>query len=178
MAIGPVVVATPSHQHKDIVIEALHSARRRVVITTPYFVPDEALLTAMRVATEPDVAERVASRSGGAITPAIKVLIAINGAAFLLKNRDPFAASVTPNTLYHNHAGDPHGHRRHGRHGQADPGCGGEPVASRGGRGSGGRHRPGHRRLRFGFRRLPARTDGKRVLIGRKFYGLDFRHIR
>jgi cardiolipin synthase len=36
---------------RDIVIEALHSARRRVIITTPYFVPDEALLTAMRLAS-------------------------------------------------------------------------------------------------------------------------------
>ena len=35
---------------RDVVIEALHSARRRVIITTPYFVPDEALLTAMRLA--------------------------------------------------------------------------------------------------------------------------------
>jgi cardiolipin synthase len=35
---------------RDIVIEALHTARRRVIMTTPYFVPDEALLTAMRLA--------------------------------------------------------------------------------------------------------------------------------
>jgi cardiolipin synthase A/B len=35
---------------RDIVIEAMHTARRRVIITTPYFVPDEALLTAMRLA--------------------------------------------------------------------------------------------------------------------------------
>ncbi len=35
---------------RDIVIESLHSARRRAIITTPYFVPDEALLTAMRLA--------------------------------------------------------------------------------------------------------------------------------
>jgi cardiolipin synthase len=36
---------------RDIIIEALHSARRRVIITTPYFVPDEALVTALRLAS-------------------------------------------------------------------------------------------------------------------------------
>jgi cardiolipin synthase A/B len=36
---------------RDIIIEALHSARRRVIITTPYFVPDEALTTALRLAS-------------------------------------------------------------------------------------------------------------------------------
>jgi len=36
---------------RDIIIEALHSARERVIITTPYFVPDEALVTALRLAS-------------------------------------------------------------------------------------------------------------------------------
>jgi len=47
-----VVPSGPNLPHsvvRDIVIEALHSARRRVIITTPYLVPDEALLTALRL---------------------------------------------------------------------------------------------------------------------------------
>lgn len=35
---------------RDLVVEALHSARNRVGIITPYFVPDEALLVALRLA--------------------------------------------------------------------------------------------------------------------------------
>ncbi|HYE61925.1 MAG TPA: cardiolipin synthase [Phycisphaerales bacterium] len=35
---------------RDVIIEALHSAHTRVIITTPYFVPDEALVTALRLA--------------------------------------------------------------------------------------------------------------------------------
>lgn len=35
---------------RDVVIEALHGAKERAVITTPYFVPDEPLMTAMRLA--------------------------------------------------------------------------------------------------------------------------------
>lgn len=35
---------------RDILLEALHSARQRVIITTPYFVPDEATMTAIRLA--------------------------------------------------------------------------------------------------------------------------------
>lgn len=35
---------------RDVIIEALHTARERVIITTPYFVPDESLTTALRLA--------------------------------------------------------------------------------------------------------------------------------
>lgn len=35
---------------QDVVVQAIHAARRRVIITTPYFVPDDALLAAMRLA--------------------------------------------------------------------------------------------------------------------------------
>lgn len=34
---------------RDIVIEALHGAKHRAVMTTPYFVPDEPLMTALRL---------------------------------------------------------------------------------------------------------------------------------
>jgi cardiolipin synthase len=36
---------------RDVVIEALHGAKERAVITTPYFVPDEPLMTALRLAS-------------------------------------------------------------------------------------------------------------------------------
>jgi cardiolipin synthase A/B len=48
-----VVPSGPNHPTRvlrDLVVEALHAARRRVVITTPYFIPDEALLVALRLA--------------------------------------------------------------------------------------------------------------------------------
>jgi cardiolipin synthase len=48
-----VVPSGPSHPTRvlrDLSVEALHAARRRVIITTPYFVPDEALLVALRLA--------------------------------------------------------------------------------------------------------------------------------
>jgi cardiolipin synthase len=35
---------------RDLAVEGLHAARRRLVIITPYFVPDEALLVALRLA--------------------------------------------------------------------------------------------------------------------------------
>ncbi len=35
---------------REVIIEALHTARQNVTITTPYFVPDEALTTALRLA--------------------------------------------------------------------------------------------------------------------------------
>jgi cardiolipin synthase A/B len=35
---------------RDLAVEALHAPRRRVIMTTPYFVPDEALLVALRLA--------------------------------------------------------------------------------------------------------------------------------
>jgi cardiolipin synthase len=41
---------SPTRALRDLAIEALNSARRRVVIITPYFVPDEALLVALRLA--------------------------------------------------------------------------------------------------------------------------------
>lgn len=40
----------PTRALRDLAVEALHAARRRVVIVTPYFVPDEALLVALRLA--------------------------------------------------------------------------------------------------------------------------------
>lgn len=57
-AVGKVPMqVVPSGPHfatavmRDIAIEALHAARRRVVITTPYLIPDEPLLTALRLAS-------------------------------------------------------------------------------------------------------------------------------
>jgi cardiolipin synthase len=41
---------SPTQVLRDLSVEALHSARRRVVIVTPYFVPDEALLVGLRLA--------------------------------------------------------------------------------------------------------------------------------
>jgi cardiolipin synthase len=35
---------------RDLLLEALHGARDRVVITTPYFVPDDAMMAALRLA--------------------------------------------------------------------------------------------------------------------------------
>jgi cardiolipin synthase A/B len=40
----------PTRVLRDLAVEALHAAHRRVVIITPYFVPDEALLVALRLA--------------------------------------------------------------------------------------------------------------------------------
>lgn len=48
-----VVPSGPNHPTqvlRDITVEALHAARERVVITTPYLVPDEAMLVAARLA--------------------------------------------------------------------------------------------------------------------------------
>jgi cardiolipin synthase len=48
-----VVPSGPNHPTRvlrDLAVEALHGARRRVVIITPYFVPDDALLVALRLA--------------------------------------------------------------------------------------------------------------------------------
>jgi len=39
-----------SENYRRLVVAALHAARRRVVITTPYFVPDEVFLEAMETA--------------------------------------------------------------------------------------------------------------------------------
>ncbi len=40
----------PTENYQRMVVAALHAARRRVTITTPYFVPDEPFLQAMEVA--------------------------------------------------------------------------------------------------------------------------------
>jgi cardiolipin synthase A/B len=48
-----VVPSGPNHPNRvlrDLAVEGLHAARRRVIIVTPYFVPDEALLVALRLA--------------------------------------------------------------------------------------------------------------------------------
>jgi cardiolipin synthase len=48
-----VVPSGPNHPTRvlrDLAVEALHAARRRAVIITPYFIPDEALLVALRLA--------------------------------------------------------------------------------------------------------------------------------
>jgi cardiolipin synthase len=48
-----VVPSGPNHPTRvlrDLAVEASHAARHRVVITTPYFVPDEALQVALRLA--------------------------------------------------------------------------------------------------------------------------------
>lgn len=44
---GPVF---PAENYQRLVVSALHAARRSVVITTPYFVPDEVFLEAMETA--------------------------------------------------------------------------------------------------------------------------------
>ena len=52
-AVLQVVPSGPNHPTRvlrDLTVEALHAARRRVVIVTPYFVPDEAVLVALRLA--------------------------------------------------------------------------------------------------------------------------------
>jgi len=48
-----VVPSGPNHPTRvlrDVTVEALHAARERVVITTPYLIPDEAMLVALRLA--------------------------------------------------------------------------------------------------------------------------------
>ena len=48
-----VVPSGPNHPTRilrDLAVEALHAARRHAAIITPYFVPDEALLVALRLA--------------------------------------------------------------------------------------------------------------------------------
>ncbi len=40
----------PTEAFRDLVVQAIFSARRRVTITTPYFVPDEPMLLALRAA--------------------------------------------------------------------------------------------------------------------------------
>ncbi|MBL1432882.1 MAG: cardiolipin synthase, partial [Gammaproteobacteria bacterium] len=53
---GDAVQALPSgplfeaENYQRIVVAALYSARRRVIITTPYFVPDEVFLEALEIA--------------------------------------------------------------------------------------------------------------------------------
>ncbi|WP_035272705.1 cardiolipin synthase [Desulfonatronum thiodismutans] len=40
----------PTEGFQDLLIQAIHSARRKVVITSPYFIPNEGMLTALRLA--------------------------------------------------------------------------------------------------------------------------------
>jgi cardiolipin synthase len=40
----------PTENYQRLVVAALHSAQKRVIITTPYFVPDESVLQAMETA--------------------------------------------------------------------------------------------------------------------------------
>ncbi len=40
----------PTSAVRDVAVEAIHQARERIVLTTPYFVPDESLLLALRLA--------------------------------------------------------------------------------------------------------------------------------
>jgi cardiolipin synthase A/B len=40
----------PTAVLEDVVVEAIFAARNRVILTTPYFVPDEAILAALRLA--------------------------------------------------------------------------------------------------------------------------------
>lgn len=42
--------AFPTQNNQRLVVAAIHGARRRVVLTTPYFIPDEPLLQAMQTA--------------------------------------------------------------------------------------------------------------------------------
>ncbi|MBN2216957.1 MAG: cardiolipin synthase [Pirellulales bacterium] len=55
--LGPVAVQTlpsgpdyPTENYQRMVVAALHAARRHVIITSPYFVPDDAFLQALEVA--------------------------------------------------------------------------------------------------------------------------------
>ena len=55
--LGPIAVQTlpsgpdyPTENYQRMVVAALHAARRHVIITSPYFVPDDAFLQAMEVA--------------------------------------------------------------------------------------------------------------------------------
>ena len=45
----------PIESYQRLVVAVLHSARERVVITTPYFVPDEPFLQAMQVVAQRDI---------------------------------------------------------------------------------------------------------------------------
>ena len=40
----------PSHNYQKFVVSAIHAARRQLIITTPYFVPDESILEALEAA--------------------------------------------------------------------------------------------------------------------------------
>ena len=42
----------PTEYFQDMIVEAIYSARERITITTPYLIPDEALLMALRMAAE------------------------------------------------------------------------------------------------------------------------------
>jgi cardiolipin synthase A/B len=56
---GPIAVQViptgpdqPTELFQDLVVRAIFLARRRVVITSPYFIPDEAMLLALRLAAQ------------------------------------------------------------------------------------------------------------------------------
>ncbi len=40
----------PTELFQDLIVKAIFLARRRVVITSPYFIPNEAMLLALRLA--------------------------------------------------------------------------------------------------------------------------------
>ncbi|RZA35407.1 MAG: cardiolipin synthase, partial [Lysobacteraceae bacterium] len=50
MQLLPSGPAYPFENARDVVNALIHLARRRVVLTTPYFVPDDATLSALRIA--------------------------------------------------------------------------------------------------------------------------------
>lgn len=62
----------PTESVRDVVVSALHQARLRILLTTPYFVPDQATLIALRVAAQSGVRVEVVvpQRSNFAIADA------------------------------------------------------------------------------------------------------------
>jgi cardiolipin synthase len=57
-SIAQTLPSGPGYQREnahDLILEMLYTARERVVITTPYFVPDEPVLMAIRAARRRDV---------------------------------------------------------------------------------------------------------------------------
>lgn len=76
---GPVAVQVvpsgpnhPTRVIRDLAVEALHVARRRVVLTTPYFIPDEAFLVALRLAAVRGVqVDLIVPARGDQIMPAL-----------------------------------------------------------------------------------------------------------
>ena len=63
---GPVAIQSvpsgpnfPTAVVQDVLVEALYKARHRVTMTTPYFIPDEPLFTALRLAALRDIEVRL-----------------------------------------------------------------------------------------------------------------------